>query len=117
MCEGGLLKLDFDNFFGCRVRWNTETSLIRDYICPASHIVLFQINQVQAKVWPCWRVLCNCGVAVRENDDVLVFDQCSGVPRVVQKSPGALAKGVTITRVGAAYKVSLTKTCFTLKLY
>lgn len=62
--------------------------------------------EVQARIWPCWRVVCNCGVAIRENNDVVTIDMCHGAwrrtsPRVVQKSRQPLGNRMRIRRYGS----------------
>ncbi|XP_020631665.1 von Willebrand factor D and EGF domain-containing protein-like [Orbicella faveolata] len=62
--------------------------------------------EVHARIWPCWRVVCNCGVAIRENNDVVTIDMCNGAwrrtsPRVVQKSPRPLGNRMRIRRYGS----------------
>ncbi|XP_068726460.1 uncharacterized protein, partial [Montipora capricornis] len=62
--------------------------------------------EVQARIWPCWRVVCNCGVAIRENNDVVTIDMCHGPwrrtsPRVVQKSRAPLGNRMKIRRYGS----------------
>ncbi|XP_078585634.1 von Willebrand factor D and EGF domain-containing protein-like [Branchiostoma floridae x Branchiostoma japonicum] len=69
--------------------------------------------EVQARLWPCnfgrpdRAVTCNCGVAVRENNDVIIIDLCQGVygrasPDLTIKSPHPLAHGTRITRSGGS---------------
>ena len=62
--------------------------------------------QVHARLWPCWRVVCNCGVAVREDNDVVTIDMCHGPwrrtsPRVIQKSRRPLGNRMRIRRYGS----------------
>ncbi|CAH1267733.1 VWDE [Branchiostoma lanceolatum] len=70
--------------------------------------------EVHSRVWRCWDVSCNCGVAVREGDDVITIDMCDGrfgqtAPAVRLKSQKEPAKGVRVTRgqSGRNFKVSL----------
>ena len=62
--------------------------------------------QVQSRTWPCGhshrKTICNCGVAVRENSDVIVMDMCEGIfnrtsLQVSIRSRLPLAKGIEIT--------------------
>ena len=62
--------------------------------------------QVHARLWPCWRVVCNCGVAIREDNDVVTIDMCHGPwrrtsPRVIQKSRRPLGNRMRIRRYGS----------------
>ncbi|XP_035682473.1 von Willebrand factor D and EGF domain-containing protein-like [Branchiostoma floridae] len=70
--------------------------------------------EVHSRVWRCWAVSCNCGVAVREGDDVITIDMCDGpfgqtAPAVRLKSQKEPAKGMRVTRSrsGRNFKVSL----------
>eukprot|EP00058_Branchiostoma_floridae_P026224 XP_002611714.1 hypothetical protein BRAFLDRAFT_63595 [Branchiostoma floridae] len=72
------------------------------------------VYQVHSRVWRCWAVSCNCGVAVREGDDVITIDMCDGsfghtAPAVRLKSQKEPAKGMRVTRSrsGRNFKVSL----------
>ena len=70
-------------------------------------IVAYSLSfQVHARLWPCWRVVCNCGVAVREDNDVVTIDMCHGPwrrtsPRVIQKSRRPLGNRMRIRRYGS----------------
>ncbi|XP_078683796.1 von Willebrand factor D and EGF domain-containing protein-like isoform X2 [Branchiostoma floridae x Branchiostoma belcheri] len=70
--------------------------------------------EVHSRVWRCWAVSCNCGVAVREGDDVITIDMCDGpfghtAPTVRLRSPQEPARGTRVTRnlSGRSFKVSL----------
>ena len=65
--------------------------------------VLFQVH---SQIKPCGRVMCNCGVAAREGNDVIAFDGCGGGMQIVQKStePG-FSDRVKVTRNGRSVKV------------
>ncbi|CAH1274704.1 VWDE [Branchiostoma lanceolatum] len=63
--------------------------------------------EVQSRLWPCGTVSCNCGVAVRENNDVIIIDICRGPsgrasPELTIKTPHPLAEGTRITRTGGS---------------
>lgn len=70
-------------------------------------IVTYSLSlQVHARLWPCWRVVCNCGVAIREDNDVVTIDMCHGPwrrtsPRVIQKSRRPLKNRMRIRRYGS----------------
>ena len=70
-------------------------------------IVTYSLSfQVHARLWPCWRVVCNCGVAIREDNDVVTIDMCHGPwrrtsPRVIQKSRRPLGNRMRIRRYGS----------------
>ena len=72
-------------------------------------LVSLILLQVQTRIWPCWRVVCNCGVAIRENNDVVTIDMCNGqwgrtVPRVIQKSRKPLGNRIKIKSFGAGQR-------------
>ena len=65
-------------------------------------------------------MVCNCGVAIRENNDVVTIDMCNGAwrktsPRVVQKSPRPLGNRMRIRRYGSGqstrFKVNYILNC------
>jgi hypothetical protein len=79
---------------------------IRTYVSKSNKWYSLFFKQVQSRIWPCWKVVCNCGVAIRENDDVVTIDMCNGawrrtVPRVIQKSKQPLGNRIKITRYGS----------------
>ncbi|XP_070536990.1 von Willebrand factor D and EGF domain-containing protein-like [Ptychodera flava] len=54
--------------------------------------------QVQVRTWKCWSVTCNCGIAIKEANDVITVDMCHGnfgksSPRVRKPSEGKLVHG------------------------
>ena len=66
--------------------------------------------QVQARTWKCASVSCNCGVAIREGDDVIVVDMCRDkIPRARFASKKEPAAGVTVKRdpTGKIFIVSI----------
>ena len=61
------------------------------------------------RTWKCAAVTCNCGIAAREGNDVIVVDMCrDGVPRARFASKTQPAEGTSITRdkTGKSYIVS-----------
>lgn len=55
--------------------------------------------KIHVRTWRCHTVSCNCGIAVREGDDVVVVDMCrDNVPRARFASTVEPRKGTTITR-------------------
>ncbi|XP_070543546.1 von Willebrand factor D and EGF domain-containing protein-like [Ptychodera flava] len=59
--------------------------------------------EVHTRTWRCWRVACNCGVVVRENNDVVGVTMCDGewgktAPRVIKYSDGNFTAGVSIAK-------------------
>ena len=84
--------------------------------------------QVQGRMWPCGlaqhKSMCNCGVAVRENRDVIVMDMCGGrfkrsSLQISMKSQLPLAKGTEITKAnnGKRYTVRLSYELTVLHLF
>ena len=65
---------------------------------------------MQARTWKCASVSCNCGVAIREGDDVIVVDMCRDkIPRARFASKKEPAAGVTVKRdpTGKIFIVSM----------
>ena len=61
------------------------------------------------RTWKCAAVTCNCGIAAREGNDVIVVDMCrDGVPRARLASKTQPEEGTSITRdkTGKSYIVS-----------
>ena len=57
------------------------------------------LTQVQARTWRCASVSCNCGVAVKEGDDVIVVDMCRDrIPRARFASKKEPAPGARVRR-------------------
>ena len=58
--------------------------------------------QVQVRTWTCnGHVTCNCAVAVKEGNDVIILDMCHTVygtsyPRLYIPHQGALSQGTTV---------------------
>ena len=65
---------------------------------PVTAIVNVTVIQIHARIHRCWRVVCNCGVAIREGNDVIKIDKCGGVPVVQQLSPEPLNGRVRVKR-------------------
>ncbi|XP_066302464.1 von Willebrand factor D and EGF domain-containing protein-like [Branchiostoma lanceolatum] len=72
--------------------------------------------EVQSRHWTCGSVTCNCGVAVREANDVVIIDMCQSQyglahPTVSYKTAtgGPLSHAVTVERdpLGKKHKVSM----------
>ncbi|XP_077980229.1 von Willebrand factor D and EGF domain-containing protein-like [Glandiceps talaboti] len=62
-----------------------------------------QVVYVDIRTKECWSVSCHCGVAIREDNDVLSIDMCHAkadkpYPRIQKLSREKLSKGVKITR-------------------
>ena len=56
-------------------------------------------QQVHARTWKCGSVTCNCGIAVREGDDVIILDMCwDGIPRLRFASKKVPAEGTVVRR-------------------
>ena len=54
---------------------------------------------MQTRSYECGEVSCNCGLAAREGDDVLVVDMCrDGIPRARYASTVQPQKGTSIER-------------------
>ena len=59
----------------------------------------FLTFEVHVRTWKCAAVTCNCGVAAREGNDVIVVDMCKdGVPRARFASKRKPAQGTSLTR-------------------
>uniref|UniRef100_A0A7M6DKV0 VWFD domain-containing protein n=2 Tax=Clytia hemisphaerica TaxID=252671 RepID=A0A7M6DKV0_9CNID len=71
---------------------------VGDYILAKSNARLFE---VQTRSFQCGTVACNCAVAVREGDDVMIVDSCrTGIPRArfastVEPQPGSIMERST----------------------
>ena len=77
--------------------------------CIHVNFLLFTF-EVHVRTWKCAAVTCNCGVAAREGDDVIVVDMCrDGVPRARFASKRKPAQGTSLTRdkTGKSFLVSL----------
>ncbi|KAI8502993.1 hypothetical protein Bbelb_196950 [Branchiostoma belcheri] len=95
--------------------WNQLSPVLRNIGVQASemsNILTFKRSLVHSRVWRCWAVSCNCGVAVREGDDVITIDMCDGpfghtAPTVRLRSPQEPARGTRVTRSqsGRSFKV------------
>ncbi|XP_053404692.1 von Willebrand factor D and EGF domain-containing protein-like [Mercenaria mercenaria] len=62
-----------------------------------------RLFQVQARTWSCGRVTCNCGVAAREGNDIVIIDMCHGhygksFPQVLIPHKGALSQGTVVSQ-------------------
>ena len=60
------------------------------------------------RTWKCAAVTCNCGIAAREGNDVIVVDMCrDGIPRARFASRQKPAEGTSIRRDpnGKSFKV------------
>jgi len=69
---------------------------VGDYVLVNSKARKFEIH---VRTWRCHTVSCNCGIAVREGDDVVVVDMCrDNIPRARFASTVEPQKGTTITR-------------------
>ena len=65
------------------------------------------------RTWRCSRVSCNCGIAAREGDDVIVVDMCRDrIPRARFASTTEPAEGTSISRDnnGRSFVVSFIST-------
>ncbi|XP_066919363.1 von Willebrand factor D and EGF domain-containing protein-like [Clytia hemisphaerica] len=66
---------------------------VGDYVLVKSEARLFEVH---VRTFQCWSVSCNCAVAAREGDDVMVVDMCRDrVPRArfastVEPQPGSI---------------------------
>ncbi|XP_057308609.1 von Willebrand factor D and EGF domain-containing protein-like isoform X3 [Hydractinia symbiolongicarpus] len=70
--------------------------LVGDYVMVESGARLFQVH---VRTFRCHTVSCNCGIAVREGDDVIVVDMCrDNIPRARFASTVEPQKGTTIER-------------------
>ena len=61
------------------------------------------------RTWQCRSVTCNCGIAAREGDDVIILDMCwDGIPRIRFASKKTPAEGTSVTRdpTGKSFIVS-----------
>ena len=61
------------------------------------------------RTWQCGSVTCNCGIAVREGDDVIVLDMCfDGIPRLRFASKKTPSEGTFVKRdpTGKSFVVS-----------
>ena len=59
--------------------------------------------QVQARTWTCGKVSCNCAIAAREGNDIVIIDICHGhygksFPQVIIPHKGTLSQGTAISR-------------------
>lgn len=69
---------------------------VGDYVYTESKARLFKVH---VRTFRCGRVSCNCGVAAREGDDVIVVDMCrDNVPRARYASTIEPQKGTSIER-------------------
>ncbi|XP_070541659.1 von Willebrand factor D and EGF domain-containing protein-like [Ptychodera flava] len=76
-----------------------DSYIIGDFVLQRSQNRDFEVH---ARTWRCWEVACNCGVVVRENNDVIGVNMCDGewgktAPRVIKYSEGNFTAGVSIT--------------------
>eukprot|EP00795_Rhopilema_esculentum_P008757 gene8757-14783_t len=63
------------------------------------HLITFDKLQVHVRTWKCAAVTCNCGIAAREGDDVIVVDMCrDGVPRARFASTTRPTTGTSLHR-------------------
>ena len=66
--------------------------------------------KVHVRTWQCGFVTCNCGIAAREGDDVIILDMClDGIPRLRFASNKAPAEGTIVKRdpTGKSFVVSI----------
>eukprot|EP00794_Sanderia_malayensis_P012364 gene12364-13634_t len=69
---------------------------VGDYVLVNSTCRRFEVH---VRTWKCSSVSCNCGVAVREGDDVVVVDMCRDkIPRARFASTSNPADGTSIKR-------------------
>lgn len=62
-----------------------------------------RLFQVQARTWSCGKVTCNCGVAAREGNDIVIIDMCHGhygksYPQVIIPHRGTLSQGTVVNQ-------------------
>ena len=71
------------------------------------------------RTWKCAAVTCNCGIAAREGNDVIVVDMCrDGIPRARFASKQKPAEGTSIRRDpnGKSFKVFVVFQSMTIQL-
>ena len=87
--------------------------------------------QVQTKQWSCNRqgITCNCGVVIRDHDDLISFSCCGNPPKVHRDDftpisvdiprKKCLAPGITITQLikGVNSKYEVFPCCFIILIY
>ena len=76
---------------------------------------VFLALQVHVRTWKCASVSCNCGIAAREGDDIIVVDMCRDrIPRARFASRAEPADGTSIRRDnnGKSFIVSFIIFCF-----
>ena len=66
-------------------------------------MIFTSLKKVQARTWSCGQVSCNCGMAAREGNDIVIIDMCHGhfgktFPQVIIPHKGALSQGMVISR-------------------
>ena len=44
-------------------------------------------KKVQTRQWNCWGVSCNCGVVIRDHNDVIEFNCCNGLVEQDSSTP------------------------------
>lgn len=70
---------------------------MRHFEIPA--MVYYCTLQVHVRTWKCASVSCNCGIAAREGDDVIVVDMCRDrIPRVRFASKSEPSHGTSVRR-------------------
>lgn len=78
-----------------------------DFYKPGDYVLyrnLERFFEIHTRLWTCWSVTCNCGVAIREHNDVIVLDTCTqdlvmrnGMPMKIRIPSGRkLRKGTYI---------------------
>eukprot|EP00112_Aurelia_sp_Birch-Aquarium-sp1_P007564 Seg1825.1 transcript_id=Seg1825.1/GoldUCD/mRNA.D3Y31 product="Protein cornichon 1" protein_id=Seg1825.1/GoldUCD/D3Y31 len=62
-----------------------------------------KIFSVHVRTQRCYRVACNCGLAAREGDDVIIIDACNGIPKLSFPSKKLVepSKGIKVKRDGS----------------
>lgn len=62
-----------------------------------------RLFQVQARTWKCGHVTCNCAIAAREGNDIVIIDICHGhygksFAQVIIPHKGTLTQGMVVSR-------------------
>ncbi|XP_070541661.1 von Willebrand factor D and EGF domain-containing protein-like [Ptychodera flava] len=78
---------------------NFDNYLAGDFVLHRSQNRSFEVH---TRTWKCWDASCNCGVVVRENDDIVGVTRCHGrwgkaAPKVINFSYGKFADGISIS--------------------
>jgi len=80
----------------------TFDHLYYSYFQPGDHVLVKSTNrqfEVHARTIKCGGVTCNCGVAAKEDNDVIVFDACKDrVPKIFFRSTSKPKSGTSVWR-------------------